>query len=153
MTRFKDYDVAAEVASDKREDFEFVLGGDTFVAPPEQEARTMLEFLRKTASENSADIVQGIRTIVGNEIWNRIYRPLPGSKKVLWDSVRTLCNDLAIYYGGGIVGTPKVVMGDQPTLEPVIVAETLPDGSEDTPGSSSDGETLNEQEEPPTDSA
>lgn len=153
MTRFKDYDVAAEVTSDKREDFEFVLGGDTFVAPPEQEARVMLDFLRKTASENSADIVEGIKTIVGSEIWNRIYRPLPGSKKVLWDSVRNLCNDLAIYYGGGIVGAPKVVMGEQQTLEPVIMAETLPNGLEDTSGSSTDGETLSEPEPQPTDSA
>lgn len=152
MTRFKDYDVAAERDSDKREDFEFVLGGDSYTALPEQEARTMLDFLRKTASENSADIADGIKTILGKEIWNRIYRPLPGASSVKWGAVRALCNDLAIYYGGGIVGSPKAVMGDQPTMEPVITAEISPDGSVDTSGSLPDGETLSDSEPPPTDS-
>lgn len=154
MTRFKDYDQAAERSSDKREDFEFVLGGDTFVALPEQDAKSMLEFLRKTASENTADIADGIRMILGKEVWNRIYRPLPDSQKISWESVRMLCNDLATYYGGGLVGSPKAVMGDRsPTDTPPIEEETSPPGSEDTSGPSTDGEILSDLELLPIDSA
>lgn len=155
MARFKDYDVAAERNSEKREEFEFVLGGDTFVALPDQEAHTMLDFLRKTASDNSADIADGIKVILGREVWNRIYRPLPGAKQVKWDAVRMLCNDLAIYYGGGIVGDPKALIREpqEQTPEAPTEAETSPDGSDPTSGDSTTGETLSDTELQPTESA
>lgn len=151
MVRFKDYDAASSSDSEKREEFEFVIGGVTFTAPPDHEARKMLDFLRKSASENSATIADGILAILGREIWNHIYNPRNGTP-ASWNAVRMLCNDLAVYYGGGIVGTPKAVLAPEPTETPQMEEETSMIGSEEISGSSSDGETSNDTELVSTDS-
>lgn len=153
MTRFKDYDAA--IKDLEPEDFEFRIGGRDFVADSEADARAMLDFLRKTASTNSRDVADGMRAVLGEEVWGYIYeRPKISTEngevvqeerpKIPWPLIRALVNDLAVYYGGGIVGAPKAVVDAQQIVNPPMAEEPSTNGSEETSGSSTTSETLNE---------
>lgn len=160
MTRFKDYDAA--LAELEPESFEFRIGERDFVAPQDADAKQMLDFLRKSASTNSATVADGMHALLGDEIWSFIYqRPslvvdngeteVVERPKIPWPALRALINDLATYYGGGLVGDPKAGEAALHLINPPTTEEPSMDGSETTSGSSMDGTISNEEEQETTD--
>lgn len=152
MTRFKDYDAALNEL--EPEVFEFRIGGREFTAPTDADARQMLDFLRKTASNNSREVADGMHAILGEDVWSYIYQKPEvvkgenGEQTVVprptipWPLIRALVNDLAVYYGGGIVGVPKAVVDAQQIVSPQTVEEPSTTGSRNTSGSSTIGDLL-----------
>jgi len=154
VTRFKDYDAALREL--EPETFEFKIGGREFVAPTDADARQMLDFLRKAASTNSRDVADGMRAILGEDVWGYIYEkpeliPRNGGvksqerEKIPWSLIRALVNDLAVYYGGGIVGAPKAVVDPQQMMNPPTEGETSSSGSDEESGSWITGDLLSEE--------
>lgn len=162
MVRYKDYDAAAEEL--EPEAFEFTIGGKEFTAPIDLDAKEMLQFLRLTASQDSSEVARGMRALLGDKVWVYIYSKTllvedgEGSAEfedrpaINWYALRALINDLAIYYGGGIVGIPKAVVDAQQVVNPPTEEETSTTGSDEQSGSSTDGESSSEEELVSTDS-
>ncbi len=156
MARFKDYDAAVQDLDP--EEFEFILGGRDFVAPIDIDAAQMLSFLRLTASTNAGDVAKGMRAVLGDEIWNYLFFvPVKDDEvprpDIGWIAIRELVNDLAVYYGGGIVGAPKAVVDPQLVVSPQMEEEPSQDTSTDTSGSSTDGSIWSDEEPETTVSA
>lgn len=152
MARFKDYDAAG--LDLEPEIFEFRLGGRDFTATSEVDARQVLTFMRLTVSRNSADVARAFQSLLGDEVWDYINQRIQVGKdgvesrqKITWLSVRALANDLAVFYGGGVVGDPKVERMD-PQLDesPQMEGEPSKDGLTPTSGSSIIGDLLSEEE-------